>query len=286
MRRLLITGAKGQLGIDLVAHFRDSYDIVAADRNDLDVSCWPDVHAFVQRTRPCVIVHTAAYTQVDKAEECVAEAFRTNAIGTRNVARAGELASAKVIYISTDYVFDGSKPTPYTEFDPPNPLSVYGKSKLAGEEFVRTLSRNHAIVRTSWLYGANGRNFVRSILKRAMAGEPLAVVNDQHGSPTWTVELAKQIEVMIDSDVCGTVHCSSAGCCSWFDFASFLLEQYKIEVEIKAIQTSELLLPAPRPLNSCLRNWILELDGLDIMRSWDTAFAEFACTHSAEGMIS
>ena len=286
MRRLLITGAKGQLGIDLVAYFRDGFDVIGVNREDLDVSSWPDVHAFIQRTRPTVIVHTAAYTQVDKAEECVEEAFRTNAIGTRNIARAAELASAKVVYVSTDYVFDGGKPAPYTEFDQPHPLNVYGKSKLAGEEFVRALSRDHIIARTSWLYGAKGRNFVRSILKRAIAGEHLTVVNDQYGSPTWTVELAKQIEVMIDSDAWGTVHCSSAGGCSWFDFASFLLEQYKIEAVMKAAKTSQLSLPAPRPLNSCLRNWILELDVLDVMQAWDTAFADFASIHSIEEMFS
>ncbi|MDI6869850.1 MAG: dTDP-4-dehydrorhamnose reductase [Bacillota bacterium] len=279
--RVLITGAWGQLGQDLMRAYADA-QVLGLGSVEMDVTRAEHTRRAIADWRPDLVIHSAAYTNVDGCEADPDRAFRVNALGTRNVALGCQAAGAVMVYLSTDYVFDGRKVgTPYTEYDRPNPLSAYGQSKLAGEEYVRDLLDRFYIVRTSWLHGLHGKNFLRTILTNACQGKELAIVDDQVGSPTFTADLAPAIRKLAETGQYGLYHMTNAGACSWYTLAKQALAiaaerlPELAKKTIRPLTTEQLSRPAPRPAYSVLRNYNLELAGLPRLRSYEEALREF-----------
>jgi dTDP-4-dehydrorhamnose reductase len=273
--KILITGAGGQLGRDLVKVLGGQHQLYPFG-HDLDITDYSKIVSTISSIKPDLVIHAAAMTDVDGCELNPDQAFKVNALGTQNVALACRQSNAKILYLSTDFVFDGKKREPYAEFDPPNPLSVYGKSKLAGENYIITLLPNYFIVRTAWLYGREGMNFVKTILKLAEEKNELKVVNDQVGSPTYSCDLAQMIAKIIETDFFGTYHVTNAGGVSWYEFAKKILEMAGIKgVRVTPITSEELNRPAPRPAYSVLRNYVLELRGIGRMRNFEDALKDY-----------
>lgn len=264
------------LGRDLTAHLQARHRVIEADLPDLDITVPQLIEKAVHAERPDVVIHTAAFTAVDECERRPDIAFAVNADGTRNVALACHHAGVPLLYVSTDYVFDGEKPAPYIEEDAPNPVNVYGRSKFEGEKHVREIVPHAWIVRTSWLFGPLGKNFVRAILERAERGEPLAVVNDQVGAPTYTADLAGALEQIVIRGSPATYHVTNQGYCSWFGFAQEILRQAGLgQVEITPIPTAVSARPAPRPRNSRLANTRLQAERLDLLPPWQDALRRY-----------
>jgi dTDP-4-dehydrorhamnose reductase len=279
--RVLVTGAAGMLGRDLVEILSEQHDVIGAGRRGpdhcVDITDARAVHALLEAVRLDAVVHCAAYTNVDGCERDPDQAYRVNALGTAAVAGACHAVGAALVAISTDFVFDGEKGRPYTEFDAPNPLSIYGASKLAGEELVRSLCPRHYIVRTQWLYGEHGKNFPLAILQRADAGEELRVVSDQVGVPTYTRDLSRAIARILEQPLYGTYHAANRGEVSWHGFAARLLEMAGLDHGIvRPISSDEWPSPTRRPAYSVLRPYVLELTGrAEMLRPWEEALAEF-----------
>lgn len=276
--KILITGSRGQLGRDLEEVFTKTgeYELTCLGRDELDITKPGDVQRAVLTNRPEVIIHAAANTNVDQCELDEDSAYLVNALGARNVAVAAAKAGAKLVYVSTDYVFNGRAERPYTEFDLPDPINVYGKSKLAGEQYVAGLSDQYFIVRTSWLYGRHGRNFVKTMLNLAREKSEVSVVDDQVGSPTYTKDLARFLAELIQTELYGIYHASNSGFCSWFDFARAVFKLAGLEqIKVRPISTAELNRPAPRPAYSVLDNYCIRLQGLHALRPWEDALREF-----------
>ena len=266
--KILITGHKGMLGSELMETLSVEHEVSGVDIEELDVTDLDATRRTIQDIQPEIIYHTASYNAVDQAESNWQETFNINAIGTRNVALAAREVDAMLVFFSTDYVFDGTKGTPYEEWDVPNPLGVYARSKAAAEWIIRSLLPNHFIVRVSWLIGHNGPNFVEAILKKAQTGESLAVVNDQTGSPTFVVDLIGELLRIVPSGAYGTYHISNNGACTWYDIAKAVLEIMNLDVPLRPIATQESGRTAPRPRFSYLRNAMLELTIGDRMPIW------------------
>ncbi|MDI6704369.1 MAG: dTDP-4-dehydrorhamnose reductase [bacterium] len=275
--RILITGVKGMLGQDLKRGL-SSHELFGVDISDFDITDRYLTQKRIGEIKPEMVIHTAAYTDVDGCEKDPDLAYRVNAVGTQNVVLACKEYHVIMVYISTDFVFSGDKKEPYIEFDHPNPINVYGQSKLAGEWFVQNLLDRFFIIRTSWLFGKNGRNFVDTILKLAAEKDFLEVVNDQVGSPTYTVHLAQEINRLIKTSSFGIYHISNRGYCSWFEFAKRVLKISGKETRVLPIKSQELNLPAKRPPYSVLRNYCLELTIGDEMKEWDVALEEYLST--------
>jgi dTDP-4-dehydrorhamnose reductase len=274
--KVVVTGAKGQLGTDLVHALADrGFEVYGYGREELDITNFDQVKQVIAEVHPDVVIHAAAYTKVDLAESEPDQAFLINAYGTRNIAVASEAVGAKLGYISTDYVFDGMANEPYNEFAPTNPLSVYGKSKLAGEQFVRDLHSKFFIVRTSWVYGKHGNNFVKTMLKLAQERDELMVVHDQVGCPTYTVDLANCILELIQTEKYGIYHVSNSGHCSWFEFAKAIFEETGKKVKINPCTTKDFPRPAPRPSYSVFDHMSIRLNGFSEVRNWKEALQEF-----------
>jgi len=273
--RILVTGHKGMLGSELLAYVSSRHEALGIDIQEADLSDPAQATEAVRHARPDVVVHTAAFTDVDGCESQVDTAYRVNAIGTRNVALACRDVGAVMLYMSTDYVFNGRKREPYTEFDPPDPLGVYARTKLAGEQFVRDLLDSWLIVRTSWLAGRNGKNFVETMLGLARKKQPITVVNDQIGTPTFVADLVPELVRVIQDGAWGLYHISSQGACSWFDYAVRLFELAGLDVEVKSTTTQALARPAPRPAYSVLRNYMLELTIGDRMPHWEDGLRRY-----------
>lgn len=272
--KVLITGANGQLGTDLKAVLAGKHEVFPFDL-ELDVTDSFAVEEKLREILPEVVIHAAAYTDVDGAENDPESAYRVNAQGTQNVALACQKIGAAMVYISTDYVFDGTKGAPYLEFDHPNPLNVYGMSKLAGEIYTTTLLDRFYLIRTAWLYGRSGKNFVKAILKLAEEKKELSVVDDQIGSPTYSFDLAEVIAALIETGWYGFYHAANAGSCSWREFALEILQAVGREgVRVKSISTAELGRPAPRPPYSVLKNQALEMRGIK-MRHFRKALQDY-----------
>ncbi|WP_099209620.1 dTDP-4-dehydrorhamnose reductase [Thermococcus henrietii] len=278
--RVAIIGANGQLGTDLVEVFREKgFDVVPLTHRDLDVTV-PESLRILKEVKPEVIINTAAYVRVDDAERYPEKAFSVNAVGALNVARAAEEVGAVNVYISTDYVFDGEKGEPYTEDDVPNPINVYGTSKLAGEVFTRNYSRRHYIIRVASLYGkagasGKGGNFVNWVIEKAKRGERLRIVNDQVMSPTHTLDVARTlVEFLKIEPEYGVYHMVNEGHCSWYEFT---LEVFRIlgwDVEVEPISSGELDRLARRPRFSALEN--RKLHELDLrMPNWREGLREY-----------
>jgi dTDP-4-dehydrorhamnose reductase len=251
--KVLVTGAGGMLAQEVVPALTAAGHAVTPLR-DLDVTRADDVRKAVWHAGPAWVVHLAAYTDVDGCEARPEHAMNVNGEGAGHVARAAAEAGAAILAMSSDYVFPGDDPRPWNENDPTGPLSAYGRSKLAGEQAVRAANPRHAIVRTAWLYGRGGKNFVDTLRARALAGGPLAVVDDQHGSPTWTRDLAGALVALIAKGVVGTFHATNAGACTWHEFALEICALAGVDLPVARISSADLARPAKRPAFSVLDN--------------------------------
>ena len=251
--KLLVTGAAGMLGRDvMLAAGNAGHDVVGFGHAELDVADEAAVTAKFELERPDVAINCAAWTDVDGAEEAEEEATRINGAGAGNVAAAAAAVDASVVYVGSDYVFDGSKGAPYVETDETAPLSAYGRSKLAGEEATRAANKRHFVVRSAWLFGTGGGNFVETMLRLAADHGEVLVVRDQVGSPTYTWHLAYGIVRLIEGVEFGIHHMAAAGACSWYEFAREIFEQAQVECKVMSATTEMLGRPAPRPPYSAL----------------------------------
>lgn len=270
--RILITGADGQLGLELQQALKGE-TLIPCVWPTFDL-LKPDVEAQLLAEKPDVIVHAAAYTNVDKAEQEPDVAMAVNADGTERVAKAADKLGARLIYISTDYVFDGTKGRPYTESDATNPLSAYGRSKQSGEERALASCSNTLVVRTAWLYSAHGSNFVKTILRLARGEQPLRVVADQHGSPTLASDLAHVLAQLIHRPVTGIMHATGTGEATWQEFAAEIVRLAGSTLPVHPISTQEANRSAKRPAYSVLSNDALARTGLALPH-WKDALAKF-----------
>jgi dTDP-4-dehydrorhamnose reductase len=286
MAKIVITGGRGQLAYDCDLVLREKHDIILLGAMNLDISDPVAVQNSLWKYKPDLVLNCAAYTRVDDCETEKKKAWRVNAEGPENLAAGMEARGGRVIHISTDYVFDGRRrvPTGYTETDYTNPLSYYGKTKLAGEAAVRQRNSDSLIIRTAWLYGVHGHNFFKTMLKLAMMepGREIRVVNDQYSAPTWTHRLAEQIDALIDAEASGTYHATDEGYASWYECARFFLEQMGVEHRIAPCTTSEYPTRAHRPVNSILENRRLQQQSLNLMRDWRQDMIEFVQLHGQE----
>jgi dTDP-4-dehydrorhamnose reductase len=272
---LLVTGANGQLGQELVRMGTEKIRIVGYGRDRLDITNLDQCREVIADIRPDAIIHAAAYTAVDKAESEPDEAYRINALGTRNLAIAAREQAAKLCYISTDYVFDGTGTAPYNEYDNTNPQSVYGKSKRAGEILLQSLADRYFIVRTSWVYGKYGNNFVKTMLKLASERDSVTVVEDQIGSPTYTYDLAQFLIELVQTERYGVYHASNTGSCSWYEFAKAIFEESGIPIRTEPCTTEQFPRPAPRPAYSVMDHSAIRQNGFKDLRPWREALRAF-----------
>lgn len=277
-----IIGANGQLGMDVVAAFQESGEKTAGlTHADLDVSSLASTRKILSSVLPSIIVNTAAMHHVEDCEKEPGRAYEINALGAQNVSIVAKELNAKLVHISTDYVFDGLKKTPYVETDATAPLNVYGKSKLAGETFIRQTPEKYFVVRTSALYGRNpcrakgGRNFVDLMLKLAGERDELRVVDDEMVSPTSTTELAKQIALLSRTDSYGLYHATAEGSCSWYEFARTIFETTNTRVNLKVAAPGEFPSKVPRPKYSVLKNRGLKTLSLNSFRSWQEGLTAY-----------
>jgi len=269
---IVVTGARGMLGHDLLELYGSECRGVYHD--EMEITSPASVEKVLKELRPKVVINAVAYTDVDGCETNRDRAFQVNGEGVLNLARVTAEIGAKLVQVSTDYVFDGSKGTPWLEDDQVKPLSVYGRSKLAGEENAR-LNPDHLIVRTQWLYGLHGKNFVETMLRLGKEKDELSVVHDQIGSPTWTVDLSCAIRALIDKDCRGTYHAANAGSCSWCEFAAAIFAESGLKTVVKPITTRELGRPAPRPLYSVLDCGRLQRDTGFVPDGWRDALKNY-----------
>jgi len=282
--RLLIAGGLGLLGTEIARVFHRSAGIRTTDREEWDVTdpeaCRREVDAF----RPDVVIHCAGYTAVDRAESEAEKALLLNVEGTRNVARACRRRGALMVTFGTDYIFDGASSRPYREEDPANPLSVYGKSKWAAEQALREEGGDHLLVRTQWLFGPAGGNFIRTILEKARRGETLRVASDQVGCPTFSRDLAGAVRNLLGAGARGTVHFSNEGETSWFGLARYVLERRgKPAGSLIAAKTRDLPYPAPRPAYGVLsKEKYRAITGVS-PRPWEEAVGEYLEMIDPEG---
>ncbi len=271
----MIIGSEGMLGHDLVDVLSLEHDISTTTIWTLDITDINKTIETVRNINPDVVVHAAAFTDVDGSESKADLAYQVNAIGTRNVAVACRETDSALVYICTDYVFDGTKGSPYYEYDQTNPLSVYGKTKHLGEVYIRDLLDKFYIVRTSWLYGFHGPNFITTMLKLAETHDKISVVGDQIGSPTYTLDLAKAIAQLIEKPAYGIYHVTNSDHCSWYEYAQLIFEIAGKKVELDPVTTEEFGSPAPRPKYSVLENYNWKMEGFDKIRSYKEALKDY-----------
>ena len=293
--RLLITGSNGQLGQELqriikmrvselgyIPNRLVSAEVEAVDIDTLDISDRKETELFVNELRPDVIVNCAAYTNVDGCESNAETAMRANAIGPRNLALSAQHVGAKLVHISTDYVFSGEDAVDKNEWHICNPQSVYGYSKYLGEQYVRDFCERYFIVRTAWLYGYIGKNFVKTILRVGRERGFLTVVNDQHGNPTNATDLAYHILKLTETEEYGVYHCTNKGTCTWYDFACEFVRLAGFSCEIKPCTSDEYPSPTKRPKHSSLDNLMLRCTIGDGMRDWEDAIAAYMKYYNKE----
>ena len=251
--KILLLGYEGMLGSELFSLLKSDHDVVGKDIHDFDIASDNDCRRIVAECRPDVVINAVAYTDVDGCEANRERCFAVNAGGVKNVLIACKAGNIKIVHFGTDYIFDGNKNSPYCEEDICQPLNVYGESKLAGERHLFELSKNFLLVRTAWLYGAKGKNFVKTILERAVTLGTLKVVDDQTGSPTYTYDLAEAVKRLIEDGAGGIFHITNGGKCSWYEFARAILEEAGLtDVQVLPIKTDEISRPAKRPCFSVL----------------------------------
>ena len=278
MERILVLGAKGMLGRDLMPLLRSSLkgDVLGWDIEEINIENETSTVSAIEHLKPGVIINAAAYTDVDGCESRREKAFAVNAEGMRHVALGAQRCGATVVYLSTDYVFGGGKGAPYVEEDAPGPLNVYGASKLKGEEYVQQLTKDFLIVRTQWLYGRHGKNFVDTVLRLAREKKVLTIVDDQVGSPTYTVDLAKALSELVRQERRGIFNVVNKGSCSWFQFAKEIVRRSGMEgVEVLPISSKELNRPAVRPAYSVLSTEKLARETGVTLRPWQEAVGAY-----------
>ena len=286
MKKLIVTGSGGQLGRAIRKRLDGRYELIQTDIFDdeatkirkLDITDVDQVTSLVRATGPDGIINCAAYTAVDAQEKDVDNSWKINALGPRNLAIAAEDAGIPLVHVSTDYVFAGDQPVPYTEFDTPGPVSVYGKTKLAGEQFVREFSRRHYILRTAWLYG-EGKNFVKTMLRLAETHEEVSVVDDQIGNPTSAADLARAIDYLLPTENYGLFHATCEGSCSWADFSEEIFRLAGKTTRVTRLTSEEYAArnpqSAPRPKYSHLEKLMFKLTGDFRMSDWHEAIEAY-----------
>lgn len=274
--KVLVTGYGGQLGYDVVERLKcEGITCRGIDINDFDLRDENATKSFIRNYTPDIIVHCAAYTAVDKAEENKELCHDVNVLGTKYIAEIAKEVQAKLVYISTDYVFPGNGELPYEVDDETAPINRYGMSKWKGEQVVRQCVPEHFIIRISWVFGVNGNNFVKAMLRLSETRKELSVVADQIGSPTYTYDLAFLISKMIQTDKYGTYHATNEGVCSWYDFAIEIFRIAGIEINLTAIPSENYPTPAKRPKNSRLSKRSLDNAGFERLPSWQSALQRF-----------
>ena len=280
--KVLVIGSHGMLGRDFVNRLSNLSDqknpdneVIAVDREHVDISHGEDTSKFITQVKPDVIVNCAAFSNVDACETQISEAFAVNATGARNVALAGKQTGTKVIHVSTDYVFDGMKNEPYIETDKPHPISVYGKSKLEGELVVQEIGGNYVIIRTAWLFGPFRKNFVTAMLELGRKNRSVSVVTDQHGSPTYTADLSDAIRTAISKDLRGIYHVTNAGTCSRYEWARKIFELTGNQVSVIPLKTADYKRAARVPQNSSLDCTKYTTTTGQKMRPWQEALKEY-----------
>ncbi|MBN2072674.1 MAG: dTDP-4-dehydrorhamnose reductase [Actinobacteria bacterium] len=272
--KLLITGSKGQMGMELINTSPPMHEVYGFDM-DMDITDRKAVFSTFKDIKPDAVIHCAAYTDVDGCERNSDKAFLINGTGTRNIAEAARRTGSEMIYLSTDYVFDGSKKAPYLEYDEPAPLSIYGKSKLAGEAVVREILGKYYIVRTTGIYSSYGRNFVETIIASSKKNGRLEVVNDQVCTPTYSLDLANCLYRLLDSKKYGTYHATNNGMCTWYSFSREIFRDLDMDIEVVPVESARLNRDAKRPAFSVLENANLEKLGICHMRDWKAALKDF-----------
>lgn len=270
--KVLVTGSSGQLGYDILRELKKrKIKCLGCDRKDFDITDENKVYQNIVSYRPDVIIHCSAYTNVDRAEEEKDLCYQVNVEGTRNIAKVASEIDSKLVYISTDYVFDGCGSEPFKIYDDTNPVNYYGYTKCLGEHEIREIMSKYFIVRVSWLFGVNGNNFINTMLKLGGQNAKLTVINDQVGSPTYTVDVSKLIIDIIQTDNFGTYHVTNEGYCSWYDFACEIFKLSNIDVNIKPVKSYEFKTVAPRPKNSRLDKSAIDNIGLRRLPCWKDA---------------
>lgn len=274
--KILVTGSNGQLGSDLLEELSHMpLKVIATTKDDFDITNATQTKQFLFATKPDIIIHCAAYTAVDQAEEEQQTCYSVNVEGTKNIAQGAQEINAKLVYISTDYVFDGSGDTPHLTTNTINPLNYYGHTKAAGEKIVRDSIPRHFIIRTSWVYGIHGHNFVNTMISLAKTKNKIQVVDDQVGSPTYTKDLARFIGRLIQTDNYGTYHGVNEGFCSWYQFAQEIFSQLSTNIEITPISSQDYPTKAKRPLNSRLSTVTTKEMGLPKLPHWKNALTRY-----------
>lgn len=274
--KVLVTGVKGQLGYDVMAELaKRNIEAIGVDIDEMDITDKISVEKVIGEAAPDVVVHCAAYTAVDAAEDNEALCRRVNADGTRNIAEVCKKLDCKMVYISTDYVFDGQGTRPWEPDDERHPLNVYGQTKYEGELAVQENLSKYFIVRIAWVFGKNGKNFVKTMLKLAETHDKLTVVNDQFGSPTYTYDLARLLVDMIQTDKYGIYHATNEGICTWYEFACEIFRQAGVKIEVTPVPASEYPAKAKRPENSRLDKSKLTENGFERLPSWQDALERY-----------
>jgi dTDP-4-dehydrorhamnose reductase len=275
MKKILITGSNGQLGRAINKQYANTeFELVNTDVAELDITSVDAVVKMMREVKPYAIINCAAHTGVDACETDGENAYRINAIGPRNLSIAATEVGAKMVHVSTDYVFEGNGTKPYIEFDGVNPQGMYGRTKLAGENFVKEFAKDYFIIRTAWLYG-DGKNFVKTMLRLAETNDKVRVVGDQYGTPTSASELAKMIAHLVPTQNYGLFHGTCEGACSWADFAKEIFRLAGKTTEVEAITTAEYPTPAVRPAYSVLENYMLKLTTDFSFAPWEAAIKEY-----------
>lgn len=274
--RVLVTGVAGQLGYDVMRELnKRGIEVIGVDRSDFDITDIGATEKFILSVNPDAVIHCAAYTAVDAAEDNVELCRKVNVNGTENIVRACAKIKAKTLYLSTDYVFPGSDDIPYDINAEKAPQNVYGQSKLDGELVVQKYLQNYFIVRISWVFGKNGNNFVKTMLRLGKEKEKLSVVSDQIGSPTYTFDLAKLLVDMVQTDKYGIYHATNEGYCSWAEFAQTIMQKANLPCQVIPISTDEYPTKAKRPLNSRLDKSSLDKNGFSRLPSWQDALERY-----------
>ncbi len=287
--KIVIIGADGQLGTDLNLQFQNTYEVIPLTQEDIEISDADCVQSVLKNHNPDVVINTAAFHKVELCEEEPNLSWEVNALGPKYLAQSCQEISAKLVHISTDYVFDGLKKSPYIEDDLPQPLNVYANTKLAGEYFVAQETDNYITARVSGIYGkarcmAKGSNFINTMLRLHREGKSLRVVDDEILTPTSTVEISRQIDKMIEKDATGLFHVTQEGQCSWHEFASAIFKILGIDINIEPVTVDTFPSPIKRPHYSVLENKHLKDLDINIMQDWKSALKEFLTTTPLEDL--
>ena len=276
MNNILVTGSTGQLGSDVVKELlKRGYSTLSPNRSELNLCSEDNIRNYILNSNCEAIVHCAAYTQVDKAEDEKDLCIKINATATKHIVKCAKILDIPMIYISTDYVFDGTKDGEYTENDETNPINIYGESKLAGEKYVQEILDKYYIVRTSWVFNINGKNFIETMLRLSKANNQLSIVNDQIGSPTYTKDLSRLLVDMLETSKYGLYHATNEGYCSWYEFANTIFKLANINIDIRAINSNEYASRAKRPMNSKLSKDKLIEYGFKPLPHWEDALKDY-----------